>query len=192
MNGAVSKAINDADPAGPSGQSPEDEANGHENHHHHHHHFHHREHVDDDDIDSSDYTTDGSEIDEEEHHLDDVVEHLDVIDPQVATVSHLSNAANSILIPRLPIYSRRPIVTLPTLTPTDTLDSLALATELEEGTAEKKRFGRKKKRPRTKNELDAHVEHVLKRRAKFRRSMQGLGQFLKTRMSFSLPAPKCP
>lgn len=39
--------------------------------HHHHHHSHREE---GEDIDSSDYTTDGSEADDEEHHLDDVVE----------------------------------------------------------------------------------------------------------------------
>lgn len=63
--------------------------------------------------------TDLSDTPEEEHHHDDIVEHLDVIgkslsllfacsvlfnimsvtpDPQVATVSNLTNAANSILM----------------------------------------------------------------------------------------------
>lgn len=107
-------------------------------------------------------------------------------------VAHLSNAANSILIPRLPIYSRRPIVTLPTLTPTATLDSLTLEGDGAEGAPTEKRRKhwyslKKTSRPRARkhhknrDELDAHVEHVLKRRAKFRRTMSGLGQFLKTR-----------
>ena len=124
----------------------------------------------------SEYTSDDdseSEYDDEEHHLDDVVEHLDVIDPQVAVVSHLSNAANSILIPRLPMYSRRPVVTLPTLSPTETLVSLPDAEGGEKG---------KRRHRKTEDELDAHVEHVLKRRAKIRRTLRGLGQFLMTRM----------
>lgn len=105
-----------------------------------------------------------------------------MIDPQVAMVSHLSNAANSILIPRLPMYSRRPVVTLPTLTPTDTLDSLV---EKDEEGGEKKHKSRFPKRQHHKDqdELDAHVAHVLKRKAKIRRALRGLWQFVKTRMS---------
>lgn len=105
---------------------------------------------------------------------------MDVIDPQVAVVSHLSNAANSIIIPRLPIYSRRPVVTLPTLTPSATMDSLPTEeSPMVDADAEKRRLFRRHKRNR--HELDAHVEHVLKRRAKFRRMMKGLWAFLKTR-----------
>ncbi|KAF8318518.1 hypothetical protein DL93DRAFT_402871 [Clavulina sp. PMI_390] len=147
----------------------------------------------------SDYTTEGSDIEDEEHHLDEVVDvshntiatcsillltikrlnqHLDVIDPEVAMVSHLSNAANSILIPRLPIYSRRPIVTLPTLTPTDTLENLV---EKDEPTDTKEKLKSKFKRHhKDQDELDAHVAHVLKRRAKIRRTARGIWQFLKT------------
>ncbi|KAK7047313.1 hypothetical protein VNI00_006544 [Paramarasmius palmivorus] len=44
---------------------------------------------------------------EGDHHHDDIVEHLEVIDPQV---SHLTNAANSILLPPLAFYSRKPVV----------------------------------------------------------------------------------
>lgn len=40
----------------------------------------------------------GSPISESELHHNDIVEHLDVIDAHVSTVSHLSNAANSILV----------------------------------------------------------------------------------------------
>ncbi|KAF9510285.1 hypothetical protein BS47DRAFT_92513 [Hydnum rufescens UP504] len=128
-----------------------------------------------DETPSSEYSSDDddseSEYDDEEHHLDDVVEHLDVIDPQVAVVSHLSNAANSILIPRLPIYSRRPVVTLPTLSPSDTFESLPDTEGAEKAP---------RKRRKTEDELDAHVEHVLKRRARIRRTLRGLGQFLMT------------
>ncbi len=95
-------------------------------------------------------------------------------------MSHLSNAANSIIIPRLPIYSRRPVVTLPTLTPSTTMDSLPIDESLvADADTEKKRLFRRNRR--NQHELDAHVEHVLKRRAKFRRMMKGLWAFLKTR-----------
>lgn len=40
----------------------------------------------------------GSSISESELHHNDIVEHLDVIDAHISTVSHLSNAANSILV----------------------------------------------------------------------------------------------
>lgn len=107
------------------------------------------------------------------------MQHLDVIDPEVAMVSHLSNAANSILIPRLPMYSRRPVVTLPTLTPTDTLDSLV--EKDDEGGEMKRKRKFRRRHHKDQDELDAHVEHVLKRRAKIRRAFRGLWQFLKTR-----------
>ncbi|KAF8313500.1 uncharacterized protein EI90DRAFT_3136662 [Cantharellus anzutake] len=131
-------------------------------------------HFQDHDYESSDYTTDGSEVDEEEHHLDEVVEHLDVIDPQVAVISHLSNAANSIIIPRLPLYSRRPVVTLPTLTPSATTDSLPIKESVHaDAEAEKRRLF--KRHRKNEVELNAHVEHVLKRRAKFRRALKAAG-----------------
>jgi hypothetical protein len=40
----------------------------------------------------------GSTISESQLHHNDIVEHLDVIDAHISTVSHLSNAANSILV----------------------------------------------------------------------------------------------
>jgi len=77
------------------------------------------------------------------------------------------------------MYSRRPVVTLPTLTPSATMDSLPIEeSPIGDADAEKRRLFRRHKRNR--HELDAHVEHVLKRRAKFRRMMKGLWAFLKT------------
>jgi hypothetical protein len=40
----------------------------------------------------------GNQQTEDLHHHDDIVEHLDVIDAQVATVANLTNAANAILM----------------------------------------------------------------------------------------------
>ncbi|KAG7096845.1 hypothetical protein E1B28_004253 [Marasmius oreades] len=93
------------------------------------------------------------------HHHDDIVEHLEVIDPQVATVSHLTNAANSILIPPLAWYSRKPIVMLSEPPPS----------AVEKG----KMF---------EDSLDRHVDDVMKRRARIRRSLMGVWSFLKTPM----------
>ncbi|KAF7776670.1 hypothetical protein Agabi119p4_5063 [Agaricus bisporus var. burnettii] len=47
-------------------------------------------------------------------HLYNIVEHLDVIDPQVGTISTLANTANAIVIPLNPFLDRRPVITLPT------------------------------------------------------------------------------
>ncbi|KAA1466329.1 hypothetical protein DENSPDRAFT_831143 [Dentipellis sp. KUC8613] len=93
----------------------------------------------------------------EDHHDEDIVEHLEVIDPQVATVSNLANAANAILIPPLSFYSRKPVVVLPRIE----RDVEALAGD-------------------SSDELDRHVEDVLRKRDKFRRIMRGVWSFLKT------------
>ncbi|PVF96446.1 hypothetical protein CPB86DRAFT_709048 [Serendipita vermifera] len=100
--------------------------------------------------------------DEEMHH-NDIVEHLDVIDAQISTVSYLSNAANSIIIPPLSWYSRKPVVSLPASTRARERDAESMESE---------------------NELDAHVEEVLSKRAWLRRSLQGLWAYLKTPIGF--------
>ncbi|WRT69393.1 uncharacterized protein IL334_006377 [Kwoniella shivajii] len=55
------------------------------------------------------------ELGQDHGQLDDeMIGLLDVIDPQVATVNHLQNMTNSVLIPHLPaLWSRRPEVQLP-------------------------------------------------------------------------------
>ncbi|KAJ8086745.1 hypothetical protein PM082_005568 [Marasmius tenuissimus] len=93
------------------------------------------------------------------HHHDDIVEHLEVIDPQVATVSHLTNAANSILIPPLAWYSRKPVVMLS--------DPAPSAGDPERG---------------FEDSLDRHVDDVMRRRDKIRRTLLGVWSFLKTPM----------
>ncbi|KAJ1308411.1 hypothetical protein OPQ81_004116 [Rhizoctonia solani] len=96
------------------------------------------------------------------HHHDDVVEHLSVIDNHISTVSNLSNVSNSIIIPNLPIYSRRPVVTLPTLPEDDTA--------VEKG--------------KPKDNLDRHVEDVLTNRRKIKRALAGFWDYIKTPMGF--------
>ncbi|CAE6451595.1 unnamed protein product [Rhizoctonia solani] len=97
------------------------------------------------------------------HHHDDVVEHLSVIDNHISTVSNLSNVSNTIIIPNLPIYNRRPVVTLPTLAEDDTA-------------AEKGKV--------SKDTLDRHVEDVLTNRRKFKRALTGFWGYIKTPMGF--------
>ncbi|KAG9045231.1 hypothetical protein FS837_006792 [Tulasnella sp. UAMH 9824] len=96
--------------------------------------------------------------DYDEHHHDEIVDHLDVIDPQVATVTHLSNAVNSIFLPPLSIYSRRPIMNLPAPTADTASD-------------EKVKY---------KDELDRHVHGVLRKRDRARRIARGVWDFVKT------------
>ncbi|KAJ7498809.1 hypothetical protein FB451DRAFT_11090 [Mycena latifolia] len=101
---------------------------------------------------------------EVDHHYDDVVEHLDVIDPQVGTVSTLTNAANAILFPPTSWYSRKPVVTLSSPSKVDVSDP-----------EQPDRPGRE-----YEDSLDRHVEDVLNKPAKFRRTMKGVWTFLKT------------
>ncbi|KAJ6539448.1 hypothetical protein B0H19DRAFT_1179153 [Mycena capillaripes] len=104
----------------------------------------------------------GQDNDLVDHH-DDIVEHLDVIDPQVATVSTLTNAANAILFPPT-WYSRKPVVTLSSPSTQDVSDP-------EQG----ERSGRE-----YEDSLDRHVEDVLNKPSKFKRTMKGVWAFLKT------------
>ncbi|KAF7968425.1 hypothetical protein HWV62_30583 [Athelia sp. TMB] len=107
------------------------------------------------------------DTEEEDLHHDDIVEHLDVIDAQVSTVSNLTNAANSILIPSLPLfYSRKPVVVL----------SAPTREELTE--AEEK--GDIPKGDQYEDALDRHVEDVLSKPSTIRRTLAGLWSFLKT------------
>ncbi|QRV72413.1 hypothetical protein RhiJN_00427 [Ceratobasidium sp. AG-Ba] len=105
--------------------------------------------------------------DDDLHHHDDVVEHLSVIDNHISTVSNLSNVSNSIIIPNLPIYNRRPVVTLPTLAEDD-----------GSVTAEKG------KKP-AKDTLDRHVEDVLTNRKKIQRGLAGFWGYVKTPTGFA-------
>ncbi|KAI0307282.1 hypothetical protein B0F90DRAFT_1932074 [Multifurca ochricompacta] len=99
--------------------------------------------------------------DDEYHHDDDVVDHLDVIDPQVSTVATLTNAANSILLPPISFYSRKPVVVLPRTEREQDIEAASVHTA-------------------STDELDRHVHDVLKRKQKFRRVMKGVWAFLRT------------
>ncbi|KAI0068825.1 hypothetical protein BV25DRAFT_1874084 [Artomyces pyxidatus] len=116
----------------------------------------------DDEYDDDDSDTE-SFHDPEEHHDNDVVEHLDVIDPQVATVSALANTANAIMMPPLSFYSRKPVVVLPATRRRDVETDSTGTTSTDE--------------------LDRHVEDVLNRKQNIRRILKGVWAFLKTRMS---------
>ncbi|KAI0702885.1 golgi-body localization protein domain-containing protein [Cytidiella melzeri] len=97
----------------------------------------------------------------EDHHHDDIVEHLEVIDPAIATVSTLTNAANAIVFPPLSFYSRKPTIVLPDLPRNTSSDS-------EKGSNDE-------------DDLDRHVEDCLSRKDKWRRIMSGVWAFMKTR-----------
>ncbi|OBZ70461.1 hypothetical protein A0H81_09965 [Grifola frondosa] len=107
---------------------------------------------------------------DEIHHNDDIVEHLDVIDPQIATVSTLTNAANS-------------ITSLVFLFP-QTGGGSTRTPQLPAGKEDPEK-GKHTNAPH-EDALDQHVEDVLRKRDKFRRVMQGVWSFVKTRM-FGFP-----
>ncbi|KAF8165252.1 hypothetical protein B0H34DRAFT_688456 [Crassisporium funariophilum] len=96
-----------------------------------------------------------------DHHHDDVVEHLDAIDPQVGAVSSLTNAANAIIIPPSNWYSRKPVVVLPSA---------------------RRRIRDNEEPEELEDSLDRHVDDVLKRPSKARRTLMGVWSFLKTPM----------
>ncbi|KZT62126.1 hypothetical protein CALCODRAFT_490298 [Calocera cornea HHB12733] len=127
------------------------------------------------------------EEDEEEHHHDEVVEHLDVIDPSVSTISHLANAANTILIPPIFTSTRKPTFTLPEISLLPSDSQAQLLPEHDQADAAEKGLvigvvpGEKRKQEPL-DELDLHVEHVLRKRDKARRALKGLWAFLKTPM----------
>ncbi|GLB33910.1 putative RNA pol II promoter Fmp27 protein [Lyophyllum shimeji] len=100
-------------------------------------------------------------------HHDDVVEHLDVIDPQVGTVASLTNAANAILIPPQSWLSRKPVLVLTGPPPSTAVEDRELGGHREKY---------------LQDSLDRHVDDVLRRPSKFRRTMQGVWSFLKTPM----------
>ncbi|TBU45037.1 golgi-body localization protein domain-containing protein [Dichomitus squalens] len=117
-------------------------------------------------IEGDDYDRSDSE---DEHHHDDIVEHLDVIDPQVSTVSTLTNAANAIVVPPLSFYSRKPVIVLPR-----PKRKKKKQNDVEKGTATTEEENLHE------DALDEHVHDVLNKRDKFRRIMAGVWSFLKT------------
>ncbi|CCM03162.1 uncharacterized protein FIBRA_05284 [Fibroporia radiculosa] len=106
-----------------------------------------------------------------DHHPDDIVEHLDVIDPQIATVATLTNAANAIVIPPLSFYSRKPVVVLPRRR-----RKKVLGDSVEKGEGQNQ--------DDDEDNLDVHVEDVLRKRDRLRRVMRGVWSFVKTPLGF--------
>ncbi|KNZ81532.1 hypothetical protein J132_00498 [Termitomyces sp. J132] len=102
-------------------------------------------------------------------HHDEIVDHLDVIDPQIGTVSSLANAANALLIPPNFWYCRRPVVEI-NYQPCPT----------SEGTLESR--GGERPDKQLQDSLDRHVDDVLRNPSRFRRTMLGVWSFLKTPM----------
>ncbi|SNX87593.1 uncharacterized protein MEPE_06303 [Melanopsichium pennsylvanicum] len=87
-----------------------------------------------------DYTPSSSANSQDLHHEDEVVDYLDVVDPEVATVTALQNVGNSIFFPPIPfLYNRRPTISLPTparrasLTPSGTPDYEPREEDIEMG-----------------------------------------------------------
>ncbi|KAF8663414.1 hypothetical protein AX16_000986 [Volvariella volvacea WC 439] len=99
-------------------------------------------------------------MDGTEHH-EEVVDYLDVIDPQVGTVSGLTNAANALLFPPFQSLSRKPTLVLSPL-PNDQGDGRSSIYN--------------------ENTLDRHVEDILSRPSKFRRTLLGILSFIQTPM----------
>ncbi|KAF8826840.1 hypothetical protein HHX47_DHR5000618 [Lentinula edodes] len=83
----------------------------------------------------------------------------------VATANNLTNAANSILIPPFSFHFRKPVVAL-SPPPFPSVESARAAEE--------------QGRPVLEDSLDRHVDDVMRRRDKIRRTLKGVWSFLKT------------
>ncbi|KAF5333456.1 hypothetical protein D9611_002429 [Ephemerocybe angulata] len=110
---------------------------------------------------SSRHGDDDYDDNEDRHHHDDIVEHLDAIDPQVGAFANLTNAANSILLPPMG-FSRKPVIILSSKPTRPRQDE--------------------EKPQQFEDELDRHVDDVLQSPSKWRRTLMGVWSFLKTPM----------
>jgi len=138
-----------------------------------------------------------------------MVDVLDVIDPEISTLTTLTNMQNSLVIPNLGRWlSRRPVFLLtpspadpesrpsepsksadesqdegkdrePELTRTSTISSTMVEGHYAVLPRGKRLSGWS---PGEKHELDDHVRHMLhSKRSKFKRAMKGFGQYIKKR-----------
>ncbi|KAG2077323.1 hypothetical protein BDR04DRAFT_1124923 [Suillus decipiens] len=113
-------------------------------------------------VESAPEVQQSQQLDESVVH-DDIVDHLDAIDPQVATVSSLANAANSILmrVPPSSFYSRKPVIALFYPSGPQGYDvELAGNAQSESDDMDES--------------LDRHVKDVLTGRSKVKRTLQGI------------------
>lgn len=171
-------------------------------------------------------------------HEDGVVDYLDVVDPEVSALNHLSNIQSSIFMPNVTaLWDNRLRHKLPSAQPSTRKSSLKKyndnkrisqistgsssaadpSSAMEEGRAPSPTESRKTPRPgmmkrmasalstsskkpdpeahkhfdhwvemdeKERNELDAHVQHLLTRPQKFKRGLRGFGIWARTPMGF--------
>ncbi|KAH8925550.1 hypothetical protein BT69DRAFT_1332046 [Atractiella rhizophila] len=115
---------------------------------------------------------DHMEIEDEndEHHLDHEVDLLEVVDPTVGAVAHMTNIQNSIFAPPIPFLRRPPVVELDLPSPTASEEDL----RLEEG-----RTGLTEEDEEI-DLLDRHVEKEMTRKDQVRKILKGVWAFMKT------------
>ncbi|PWN50169.1 hypothetical protein IE53DRAFT_387555 [Violaceomyces palustris] len=79
----------------------------------------------DEDEHSGGMTPSSASTSDDDLHQDEVVDYLDVVDPEIAAISTLQNVGNSIFFPPLPrLYSRRPTIDLPSMIRTESRRTL--------------------------------------------------------------------
>jgi len=151
-------------------------------------------------------------LESHDEYEDGLVDYLDVVDPEIATLSTLTNVQNSLFIPNLgSLLNRRPTYTFTrdpsniaeADKPTDSLerinpDSALVRPRLDRSVTITSRLSDTEDHyavlphgirldgwtAAEKQELNDHVRHLLhSRRAAFKRSMKGFGQYVRRRES---------
>lgn len=139
---------------------------------------------------------DHQDEDDAEFENDEIVDTLEVVDPGISAVTHLSNIANSIIFPPIPsLYSRAPVINIPLVeesesrasTDGSTTDTSGYSTagatpnevEAPEALTKSKTELAKISPPPPKN-LDEHVKEVLRKRDMIKRGLKGVWAFMKT------------
>jgi len=153
-----------------------------------------------------------NQLESHDEYEDGLVDYLDVVDPEIATLSTLTNVQNSLFIPNLgSLLNRRPTYTF-TRNPSNIMEADKPTDSLERITADSALVRPRLDRSVTitsrlsetedhyavlphgirldgwtaaeKQELNDHVRHLLhSRRAAFKRSMKGFGQYVRRRES---------
>lgn len=139
--------------------------------------------------------------DDQEFENSEVVSTLDVVDPSISAITHLSNIANAIIFPPIPrLYNRAPIVAIPDLgeeeegrISSETLTTIAESTpvtpsELDQETQRlhappaltKSKTERAELTAKKPQNLDEHVKDVMRKRDMAKRGLKGVWAFLKT------------
>lgn len=159
----------------------------------------------------------GSSIAERSEYDPELVNFLDVVDPEIATLSTLTNVQNSLFVPDLGSFlERRPTYTLTRVTAPPKATQTEPDERIDGGQVESDKLERPDtiRRAPTRDtitsrmdgthfavlphgvsladwsmeeklELNDHVRHMLhSRRAKFRRSLKGFGQYVRRPLGF--------